>query len=225
MTLDNASGLHLRLSRLVNGSLSVHDIHVDGPDTLQQGQSQRRDVLADTSAASRNRPANNPAAQHRESLRYVPEHHTPQPGDADGTGATARMQCFSASNPITPSPQHAFFAPATPPPILPVGTHSSYHRCSLLLALCHPLPVALRIFSRRRMLVAVRRTNWLSGRRGVAAGRRGLCAGGQRRRVCVQQPVMDVSTGVCQWLRLVPSGFTDALAGFGCRACQSSLCS
>ena len=92
MTLDNASGLDLRLSRLVNGSLSVHDIHVDGLDTQQQGQLQRRDALAETSAVSRDQLAHNPAAQHRESLRYIPEHHTPQPGDADGTGATARMQ-------------------------------------------------------------------------------------------------------------------------------------
>ena len=132
-------------------------------------------------------------------------HITPQPSIAKACGIFPSITHLSqgmqmvrvqlpacnailASNPITPSPQPALFDPATPPPILPVATHSSYLRCSRPLALYLPLPVALRIFRRLRMLAAIRRTNWLSGRRGGAAGRRGRCAGGQHRRVCVHQP-------------------------------------
>jgi hypothetical protein len=86
MTVDHAAGLDLRLSRLVNGSLSVQDIHVDSASVLQhnrqrqaqeenqqqhqQEQEEEHNKLAKISAEVQNdQPSSNPAALHHGNIR------------------------------------------------------------------------------------------------------------------------------------------------------------
>lgn len=98
MTIDGATGLNMRLSRVVNGSLSVQDIHVDNPSVQkqkhqhQQQQQQERqkqqlsqyDKVSEPSFKAHHvqHPSDSSAASHRGSAREkrntrAPQHHSP----------------------------------------------------------------------------------------------------------------------------------------------------
>ena len=116
MTVDHATGLDLRLSRLVNGSLSVQDIHIDSASVLQQNrqrqaqeenrqqheqeQEEEHDQLAKISAEVQNdQHSSNPAASHHGNIR----NNLKMPGilqqrPLDGTSTSASCCSLASSS-------------------------------------------------------------------------------------------------------------------------------